>query len=748
MMRAAVTVARRDLRALFDHPTGYILLIVFLAVTEFLFFGQALLIGVASMRPMLDILPWILLFFVPAVTMRSLAEEVRGGTIEVVLAQPVTEFEVLLGKYLGHLAFVCIGLALTLPVPVGFALGADLQVGVIVAQYIGAALLLAGLTGVGIWASSVTPNQITAFIVGIAVMFGLILAGAGPLVTGLPPGLASVAASLSVLPHFGNITRGVIDLRDVVYFLSLAAVFLSLAYLALAGRRLSRFGAARQRLRMGTALLVAIAVVVNLFGRHIGGRLDLTPGNAYTLSDASEDILRQADDLVTITLYVSEELPPQVSLLRRDIEDLLDDLESAGGGNVRVQVVDPSEDEDGQAAARTAGVNPVQFNVVGEGELQVKEGYLGLTVQYADGVESIPFVQQTEDLEYQLVSFVRSLTRTSRDVIGFITSSAMPGGPQQQAPSYAALRDALGQQYDVRTLSLPNDSTPIPEDVRVIVLGGSPAFLTDSQAAAFDAFFERGGGALIMASGMAPQQQGFMASPQPVGLNRLAGRFGLMIRPNMVFDLRSNEQISMPVAGGRVFMSYPFWTRALSTRQLAMNRDVESALFPWSSEVAVADSVAAVATPLFVTTEAAGSESGTAFIHPQRDYPRDSLQTFTLAVAVNPLAADSGVAVSGRVVVAGSADFASDRYAQSAAGGIVFALNAVDWLAQDDALVSIRSKNRRPPMLAFSSELARDAVKWGNLIGVPVLLVIFGAARLVRRRQLRSRTYQAAPGAA
>ena len=176
-MKTVWTLARRELRSLFDHPTGYILLVVFVAVTDFLFFRQAYLMNLASLRPMLQLLPWVFLFFIPAVTMRSLAEDVRSGMLEVVLAQPVSEAELLGGKYLGQLLFVWIALALTVPVALGLSLGADLQVGVIVAQFVGAVLLAAGLVAVGLWASSTTPNQITAFIVGVAVMFALILVG-------------------------------------------------------------------------------------------------------------------------------------------------------------------------------------------------------------------------------------------------------------------------------------------------------------------------------------------------------------------------------------------------------------------------------------------------------------------------------------------------------------------------------------------------------------------------------------------
>ena len=95
------TIARREVKAMFDHPTGYVLLVVFISANAFMFFRQAFLNGEASLRPMLDLLPWLFLFFVPAVAMRTLSEDQRSGVLELVLAQPVTELEVLLGKFVG-----------------------------------------------------------------------------------------------------------------------------------------------------------------------------------------------------------------------------------------------------------------------------------------------------------------------------------------------------------------------------------------------------------------------------------------------------------------------------------------------------------------------------------------------------------------------------------------------------------------------------------------------------------------------
>lgn len=742
-MKTVWTIARRELRSLFDHPTGYILLVVFVVVTDFLFFRQAYLMNLASLRPMLQLLPWIFLFFVPAVTMRSLSEDLRSGTLEVVLAQPVSELELLGGKYLGQLLFVWAALLLTVPVAFGLSLGADLQVGVMLAQYVGALLLGAGLTAVGLWASSITPNQITAFIVGVTVMFVLILIGVDPIVAGVPAVVSNAVASLAVLRHFENIARGVIDLRDALYFLSLGGVFLALAYGALMGRKLSKVGATRKRLRVGLALIVALLVVVNLFGRHIGGRLDLTPGKAYTLSPATRSILGNLDDLLTIKLFVSEELPTEFAIVRRDVHDLLADFRSAGAGKVRVVEMDPQDDPDAEADAQTLGIPPVRFNVIGESELQVKEGYLGIAVQYADGTETIPIVQRTEDLEYQLISFIRSLTHTERQVVGLVDATA-GGAPPGQGASYSTLRQELQRNYEVRSVRL-DDSLPIGADLDVLALAGSPFFLDSAQLDRFRGFVDRGGDVLVMAAGMGvDQQQGFMASAQPVAWNRILQPWGVSVRSDMVYDLASNERVSMPVQGGRLFMAYPFWPRGLSTRLSVINQDLETAIFPWVSTIDTTEARPGSVTPLFVTSEAAGAEMGRAFIAPQRDFPRDSLSERLLAVQVNPMASDSGNADLGRAVVIGNADFVDDRNAQAAPEGLIFVLNAIDWLAQDDALIGIRAKDRRPPPLVFESGTTQDLAKWANVAGVPLLLVLAAALRLLRRRRRARDTYASA----
>ncbi len=739
------TIARRELKALFDQPIAYILLVVFTGVNALLFFREVELYNAASLRPMLDFLPWLLLFLVPAVTMRALAEDLRSGTLEVVLSQPVTELELLLGKYSGQVLFLLIALAITLTVPLGLALGTAPELGIVVAQYVGAALLVAGLAAVGVWASSVSQNQITAFIVGVFVMFLLIFVGLDQLLVGLPPRLGAIAGALGVLSHFSQLARGVIDLRDALYFVTLAALFLVLAYFSLLSRKLTARGEALRRLRLGTVLLAVAVVVVNLFGRNIGGRIDLTPGRAFTLAPATRKLLRTLPDLVTIKLFVSSALPKEIESTRRDVDDLLRDYRAAGHGKVKLVIQDPSADSAAMREARSTGIPPVQFNVLGQGELQVKEGYLGLAVRYADGVKTIPFIQQTSDLEYRLTSDIRALTHPEHSTVAFgeINDAAATRGRR----SFEALREQLGATHTVGAFAL-TDSVIAP-DVKVIAVAGTPDSLTAAQLARLRAFLDRGGSLLVMASGMALSDRGPFALSRRVGWNELLKPYGVAIASDMVYDLASNTQVGIPAQFGQVLVAYPFWLRALGTGRSPVNADLGSVMLPWASQIDTVKASASV-TPLLVTSRAGGVQQTTAFIEPGSQLSRDSLRPRVVAALATLPAATSGAAPRGRVVVVGSADFASDHYARNSPTNIVLVQNAIDWLAQDEGLIAIRSKDRAPPPLVFSSSVARGAAKYGNLAGVPLLLMAAGIARLLGRRRTTRRVYRpfAAEGAA
>ena len=730
-MKPILILARREVKALFDNPAGYVLLAVFLVANAFFFFGAAYLTNSGSLRPMLEILPKLLLFFAPAVAMRSLAEDARTGQLEVLLAQPITELQLLLGKYLGVVFFLAIAQLLTLPVPLGLTLGAELSWGPILAQYVGSLLLIAAFGAIGVWASCITRSQITAFIVGVAVMFLLVLPGLiNPLIVGLSPRLGLVADRLGVLTHFGTIGRGVIDLRDATYFVSLAAIFLTLAFGSLLARKLAVGQGPVRRLRLGVLLLVGALVVVNLLGSYIGGRLDLTPGRAYTLAPATRQLVRELPDIVTIKLFASEELPAEVALMKRDLDDLLRDFREAGQGRIRIVERNPATDAEARKDAQTLGITSVQFNVVGKSELQVKEGYLGLVVQYADGNEPIPFVRRTDDLEYRLAVAIRSLTRPRKPMVGLVAAMDDWG---VEGRTLDMVQEQLSKSYTVVPVSL-GDTAALPDSLQALVIAGQPDSLDGVARHRLEAFFDRGGSALIMTTG-APLDG---RAPRAVGKepvwNQLLARFGVKVRPDLVYDLSSNQIVPVPGPNGApVYMPYPFWVRAQAGGETVITDGVGEVFLPWTSTVQVVPGAHTTVYPLLMTSRLASVAEGDIDLNPQREFPPVDPKPRMLAAAAQ--AGDSGGGPRGRVVVVGNMEFATDRYASSSTENAVFALNAIDWLSQDESLISIRSRDRRPPRLLFSSPALQQGVKYANLVGLPVLLAIYGLVRLTARRR-------------
>jgi ABC-2 type transport system permease protein len=233
-MHQTWTLAKRELRAYFDGPAAYVVLSVFLLIIGWFTWSTLFLENAASLRSMFGVAPLAFLFFIPALTMSSFAEERRAGTLELLLTLPVRDGQVIAGKLLAVTVFLLAAIALTLFYALTLALLGDLDAGATVGGYLG--LFLFGLTGaaIGLLASSLTKNQIVAFILGFALLFALFMLDK---ITPFVPGvLAGVVQYLGLDFHYQNLLRGVIDTRDVLYYLSVTAFACLLTAYSLARR--------------------------------------------------------------------------------------------------------------------------------------------------------------------------------------------------------------------------------------------------------------------------------------------------------------------------------------------------------------------------------------------------------------------------------------------------------------------------------------------------------------------------------
>ncbi len=236
-MNNILTIYKKELRSYFSSPVAYIVLAVFLIITGWFFTSNLFLGGVVTMRNVFDIIPFIFLFFIPAITMRSFAEEKKTGTIELLLTKPITDLDIVIGKFLAALTLTAVALLFTWIYVISLTFIGKLDFGAVTGAYLGLLLMAGVYVSIGIFASSLTHNQVVAFIISFLIVFALFMLN--KVLLFLPSGLASIFEYLSIDYHFGNIARGVLDTRNLIYYFSGILIFILLTKTSLESRRWS-----------------------------------------------------------------------------------------------------------------------------------------------------------------------------------------------------------------------------------------------------------------------------------------------------------------------------------------------------------------------------------------------------------------------------------------------------------------------------------------------------------------------------
>jgi ABC-2 type transport system permease protein len=236
-MKNILTLFWKEFRAFFSSPVAYIFIISFLVVTNWLFFRTFFMAGQASLRNFFALLPWVFLFLAPAVTMRAWAEEKKLGTIEILMTLPVREYEIVIGKFLACFVFLALALGLTVTLPLTVLVLGSPDPGPLWGGYLGACLLGGAYIAIGLFASSITENQIVSFIVSIVICFAFLIVGENLVLYSVPSALGPLVTYLGLGSHFQSIGRGVIDSRDIVYYCSMIGFFLYLNHMSIESRK-------------------------------------------------------------------------------------------------------------------------------------------------------------------------------------------------------------------------------------------------------------------------------------------------------------------------------------------------------------------------------------------------------------------------------------------------------------------------------------------------------------------------------
>jgi ABC-2 type transport system permease protein len=430
MMNSILKVARKEFAGFFSSPIAFIFLAAFLTVNLFVFFWVETFFArnIADVRPLFEWMPMLLILLVAAITMRMWSEERRSGTLEFLLTMPVKSVQLVLGKFLACLGLVVVALLLTLPLPITVSLFGPLDWGPVFGGYLATLFLAAAYAAIGLFISARSANQIVSLILTVVVCGFFYMLGSDVLTGLFGNQVSEILKLLGSGSRFDAITRGVVDLRDLYYYLSLVGVFLTLNVFALEWLRWQGNGSNTYHRRWGvmSGLFVANFLAANLWLSPINVvRADLTQGKIYSISDATRTYLAQLREPLLIRGYFSAQTHPLLAPLVPRLRDLMKEYAAAGEGKVRVEFIDPQSDPElEQEANEKYGIKPVPFQFASKYQASVVNSYFNILLQYGDQHEVLGFrdlidvkMQSETDLDVELRNPEYDFTQSLKKVL-------------------------------------------------------------------------------------------------------------------------------------------------------------------------------------------------------------------------------------------------------------------------------------------------------------------------------------------
>ncbi len=755
------TIFRRELSAYFNSSIAYIFLIVFVMFSNGIFMLQFFQIGKADIRPFFASLPFILNIFVPAIAMRLWAEDKRGTTFELLLTFPLKPHQLVLGKYLASFVFYLIALALTFTVPLMLSWSGAIDWGTVLGGYLGVAFLGGLFLAVGIFLSGLCRDQITAFILTVVASFALFFLGTDTFAVttdGWLPGVGTFLKNhIGTASHMTGFSTGIVDVRNIFYFLSGAGVFLLLNGLSFEGRYRPK---AQWVFSGAVAVCLGSLALVNFLIHDLPlGRFDLTQGQVNKVSDVTKRILSNLKAPVQLTLYITppENMPSLLKTLEQDVRDKAEELRAASGGNLKFRVVhleSASKDEETLLKLRNEGVVPFQVESVQQDEVGVKVIYSTLVIEYKEKPQEVlPRVlpQILADLEFQILSRLYKLTINEKPRIAVFAPKAKMEGEVVHEDEYrtaAFLPSSNG--YESERIEL-TEASAIPEGTQLLMLF-APGTLTDDQRERVSKYLTLGGTVVI-----ADQPYDFTFRREETGLeavatrrvldvNKLLEKWGIKISDQILMD--ENSQVISLTSGQRigpfaVEMPVKFPNQILVADEainhsVSVMKRVQGLAFLWGTILELDDNILKTAglrsTVLFRSTGRSWTQPLQGNLTEENTQPPKEMKgNFPLAVLVDGKFS-TDAAKPGRLLVVGCSKAFSEDLLRSP-GNLNFYANIVDGFVLGEDLIEIRSKAAVIRNLKPLSGSEKLWYRFFTVFLVPCILFLVSLARVFMRHK-------------
>jgi len=483
--------------------------------------------------------------------------------------------------------------------------------------------------------------------------------------------------------------------------------------------------------------LLVIAILANSLTRFFNPRLDFTENKIHSLSPATKTVLSQLDDLVTIKAFISEQLPPQLSPVKENLVWFLDNYQKTSQGKVRVDYLDPITDKNAEKLASQFNVPPIQFSNLEKDKFQVTNGYLSLVITYEDKVQPITSLQDLPNLEYNLTSAIKKIISQDEIVVAFSS------GHNETAPENTTfITQVLSQVYRQETVNLSEEGleeTEFNPEIDVLVINGPAREFGPKAKAVIDKIIQKQVGILFLIDQFSVAQ-GLFPVQLKVGLDDLLAHYGFNLQQNLILDPAA-AMAGFRSEQGSFITLYPFWPKITPqgfNQDIPVTASLESLVLPWVSQIKLDNEAQALAS----TSSRSWQQASPTNLAPNQPFTPDEENRGPFVVAaiqtkpVEPFFEETPKGESVRMAVVADADFVKNDHLNNNPENASFFLNLIDFLAQDDQLIAIRSKPIISRPIKPLEENQKQLVKGINL-GSPIVitLALWAGVNLWRKKK-------------
>ncbi|AXT55776.1 gliding motility-associated ABC transporter substrate-binding protein GldG [Aquimarina sp. AD1] len=611
-----LAVIRKEINTFFASSVGYLVIGIFLVLNGlflWVFKGQFNILdsGFADLSPFFLIAPWILLFLIPAITMRSIAEERKQGTLELLITKPLPGWQIVLGKYLGSLLLIIIALIPSLLYVItvhqlGNPIG-NIDIGSTIGSYIAILLLCGAYTAIGTFSSSITNNQIVAFLVGVFLCFLFYFGFSGLADYQLLGATDYTIEQIGIQLHYERISQGIIDTRDIVYFISIIGFFVFLTTIILRQYPLKTI--------LKFASFAAIAVIIlNIGGNSLYNRFDLTVDNRFTLSEATENLLKEAEVPISIDVLLEGDFPSEFRKLQGETKQILEEF-NAINSNIQYVFTNPIEEEEFRKETleelQRLGLTPMEVSVQESGKTEIETVVPWAIMNYQNRSVKVALVKNTigatteervnnsiQQLEYVFADALKKLIHPKKHKIAVIK-----GNGQLPDVKIADFVKTLQEYYFVGAFTLDSVASNPEKTLQDLqkfdlVINAKPTKpFSEKEKYVLDQFIMNGGKSLWLVESVGmeidslftPQSQGSaVAFMQDLKLGDALFSYGVRINPVIVNDLYSAPLMLASGQGNDTqFTPHP-WFYASLTKNSGNHpivKNIESVKFEFSNQI-------------------------------------------------------------------------------------------------------------------------------------------------------------------